>query len=235
MQQHGTTTCSSTVQQHAAARYNNMQQHGTTMKITRDSFWTANKISRQPLLWYKSSSSCVPEYLIFNRAFDSRSSWGFLCKETGRHRWTLPYRQPLPVPKYIPSFLSVCLGFGIILCFCSSLGVCSVLSLVCSVSCLFYLLSVLSLVCSISCLFYLLSVLSLVCSISCLFYLLSVLSLVCSISCLFYLLSVLSLVCSISCLFYLLSLSPLSSHFYFLRSVYTPAFWSLGPFSLFSV
>ena len=24
------TTCSSTVQQHAAARYNNMQQHGTT-------------------------------------------------------------------------------------------------------------------------------------------------------------------------------------------------------------
>ena len=30
MQQHGTTTRSSTVQQHAAARYNNMQQHGTT-------------------------------------------------------------------------------------------------------------------------------------------------------------------------------------------------------------
>ena len=59
-----------------------------------------------------------------------RSSGDFLCRENGRHRWTLPYRQALRVLKYI-SFslsvcLSVCLGFWSILCFCNSLGVCSV-------------------------------------------------------------------------------------------------------------
>ena len=73
----------------------------------------------------------------------------------------------------------------------------------------FHLLFVLSVVCSICCLFYLLFVLSAVYSICCLFYLLFVLSAVYSFCCLFYLLFVLSAVCSICFFFYLIAIKVL--------------------------